>query len=519
MTPPLPLPPPYSNPRASGMNNSQSSLDSSALSTPIDDPRASLTTSVSSLPSVRTNDPIPPQQYILPTTLWVQITQDGEDFRRCDLSNSGADATVIRERVCKKFGVKPKETALYITDIDGTADDAEELDDDALLSACTRGDGKGTLKFLLKPSQRRRAKSPAKLVIPPAMRPGQGGMLAVPEADGREARSTSISEDPNRKGHYNTTPSEMYGSDYVKPGKGDEPTTSTKSAPPDYFGARPEDADKSDSSRRESNVPLRKDDVNTRVFEAAERAKKNREGRKRTESGGSEKSTPLDEAPLQFDNPLISPGGRRRPSVQEDPGFEILWGRKVTSDSPQRPVPARQQSLPMSPVSASGSFRVLTKDFADNVLDFSKPRLSPYQSHSSAFENLSASQPPSQLPVRTPSGIKAQRRAPAPPQFPVPPSRNATVVATQRGPEKPLPRGHRRSSDSQNILPRRSLEDDRFAPRGHSEFGVHGNDRDFTSVGPRGYTPAVVADLVSKSSSTGVFNPLRTPSIITPAKS
>ena len=142
------------------MNNSQSSLDSSALSTPIDDPRASLTTSVSSLPSVRTNDPTPPQQYILPATLWVQITQDGEDFRRCDLSNSGADATVIRERVCKKFGVKPKDTALYITDIDGTADDAEELDDDALLSACTRGDGKGTLKFLLKPPQRRRAASP-----------------------------------------------------------------------------------------------------------------------------------------------------------------------------------------------------------------------------------------------------------------------------------------------------------------------------------------------------------------------
>src|SRR5271170_4269800 len=368
MTPPLPLPPPYSNPRASGMNNSQSSLDSSALSTPIDDPRASLTTSISSLPSARTADPTPPQ-YVLPTTLWVQITQDGEDFRRCDLSNSGADATVIRERVCKKFGVKPKDTALYITDIDGTADDAEELDDDALLSACTHGDGKGTLKFLLKPLQRRRAASPGKLVIPSAMRSGQGGMLAVPDPDGRDARSTSISEDPNRKGHYNTTPSEMYGSDYAKPGKGDEPTTSTKSAPSDYFGTRAEDADKPDSSRRDSNVPLRKDDVNTRVFEAAERAKKNREGRKRTESGGSEKSTPLDEAPLQFDNPLISPGGRRRPSAQEDPGFEKIWGRKVTSDSPPRPVPSRQQSLPMSPGSA-GSFRVLTKD-ADNIVDFS----------------------------------------------------------------------------------------------------------------------------------------------------
>lgn len=522
MTPPLPPHPPYNNPRADGMNNSQSSLDSSALSTPIEDLRASLTTSISSLPSVRTTDSTLPQ-YVLPTTLWVQITQDGEDFRRCDLSNSGADATVIRERVCKKFGVKPKETALYITDIDGTADDAEQLDDDALLTACTRGDAKGTLKFLLKPSpsssQRRRGTSPGKLIIvPPTMRPGQGGMLSIPDVDGREARSTSISEDPNRKGHYNTTPNEMYGTDYAKPGKGDEASGSAKSAPSDYFASRPDnEAEKSDHTRRESNVPLRKDDVNTRVFEAAERAKKNREGRKRTESGGSEKSTPLDETPHPFDNPLISPGGRRRPSAQEDPGFEKLWGRKVTSDSPPRPVPARQQSLPMSPNSA-GSFRLLTKD-ADNIVDFSKPRLSPYQTHNSTFENLPTSQPPSQLPVRTPSGIKAQRRAPAPPQFPVPPSRNATVVAMQRPPEKSLSRGHRRSSDSHNTLPRRSFEDDRFAVRGHSEFGLNGNDMDFTAVRPRQYTPAVVADLVNKSSSSGGFVSMATPSIVTPAKS
>jgi len=511
MSPPLPPHPPYNNSRASGMNNSQSSLDSSALSTPIDDPRASLTTSISSLPNVRTTDPTPPQ-YVLPTTLWVQITQDGEDFRRCDLSNAGADAAIIRERVCKKFGAKPKETALYITDIDGTADDAEALDDDALLSACTRGDAKGTLKFLLKPSpsstQRRRGNSPGKLIIPPAMRPGQGGMLSVPDADGRDTRSTSISEDPNRKGHYNTTPNEMYGADYVKQGKGDETGASAKSAPSEYFGTRTDEAEKPDPSRRESNVPLRKDDVNTRVFEAAERAKKNREGRKRTESGGSEKSTPLDETPHQFDNPLISPGGRRRPSAQEDPGFEKLWGRKVTSDSPPRPVPSRQQSLPMSPSSATGSFRVLTKD-ADNVLDFSKPRLSPYQTHSSAFENLSTAQPASQLPVRTPSGIKAQRRAPAPPQFPVPPSRNATVVATQRPPERPLPRGHRRSSDSQNTLSRRSFEDDRFASRGHTEFGSQ-SDIDFTAVAPRRYTPAA---------SSGGFVSIAPPSIVTPSRS
>ena len=448
-------------------------------------------------------------QYVLPAVLWVQITQDGEDFRRCDLSNAGADATVIRERVCKKFGVKPKETAFYITDIEGTRDDATELDDDALLNACSRGDGKGTLKFLLQASQQRRANNSGKLIIPPTMRPG--GTLAMPDEDGRETRPASISEDPSREGHYNTAPSEMYGSDHVKPGKGDEANASAKSIPSDYFGNQLEEGDKPDSSRRESKVPLRKDDVNTRVFEAGERAKKNREGRKRTESGGSEKSTPLDEEPHQFDNPLMSPGGRRRPSTQEDPGFEKLWGRKVTADSPPRAIPSRQQSLPMTPSSATGSFRILTKDVSDTVFDFSRPRLSPYQTYSSAPENLSANRPPSQLPVRTPSGIKAQRRAPAPPQFPNPPSRTATVVAAQLSPEKLFPRGHRRSSDTQNTVSRRSFEDNRFAPHGHSEFPINENDKDFMAVEPRKYTPSVVADLVSKSSFAGGFIPLSAP--------
>ena len=449
MTPPLPPQPPYNR---AAMNNSQSSLEcSSTLSTPIDE-RSSLTTSISSIPSARPTEPITPQ-YILPSVLWVQITQNGEDFRRCDLSHVGPDASLIRERVCQKFNLKSNETALYVTDIDGTPEDAQELDDDALLSACTRGDGKGSLKFLLKPQSRRTATSSGKVVIPPAsqsLRLPQGGLLTVPvpdaNQDGRDVQST---EDPYRKGHYNTTPREMYGSDYIQSSEKEE--TAAKTGPSDYFGSRTEETDNSDMARRVSNVPTRKDEVNARVFEAAAKAKEKREGRKRTESGGSEKSTPLDETPFQYigdSNPANSPGGRRRPSAQDDPGFEKLWGGKVVSDT------TRQASLPMSPGSP-GSFRLITRD--DNVLDFSNPRRSPYEPHSSAFESLSVKQPPSQLPVRTPSGIKAQRRAPAPPQIPIPPSRTSTVVATQRGTEKPLPRVTkiRRSSDSHTFTRRR----------------------------------------------------------------
>src|SRR5438046_4394041 len=218
MTPPLPPQPPYNR---VGMNNSQSSLEySPTLSTPIDE-RSSLTTSISSIPSLRPNESVTPQ-YVLPSVLWVQITQNGEDFRRCDLSHVGPDASLIRERVCRKFQLKSNETALYLTDIDGTPEDAQELDDNTLLSACTSGDGKGTLKFLLKAQSRRPTTSPGKGAIPPAsqtLRQPQGGLLTVPDAnqDGRDVRSTSISEDPYRKSHYNTTPREMYSSDYVQP--------------------------------------------------------------------------------------------------------------------------------------------------------------------------------------------------------------------------------------------------------------------------------------------------------------
>ena len=254
--------------------------------------------------------------------------------------------------------------------------------------------------------------------------------------------------------------------------------------------------------------PQRGTEVNERVFKAAEKAKEKREGRKRTESGGSEKSTPLDETPFQYigdSNPTNSPGGRRRPS---DPGFEKLWGGKVVADT------TLQSSLPMSPGSP-GSFRLITKD--DNVLDFSNPRRSPYEPHSSVFENLSVKQPPSQLPVRTPSGIKAQRRAPAPPQFPIPPSRTSTVVATQRRTDKPLPRvnQHRRSSDSHTFA-QRSFDEGRI-PRGPSEFATQGA-KSAQSL-PRKYTPSVVADLVGKSSFAGGFIPLVAPAIVTPSKS
>lgn len=518
MTPPLPPQPPYKG--ESGMNNSQSSLDSSALSTPIDDPlRSSLTTSISSLPSVRaTTEPLTPQ-HVLPSVLWVQITQDGENFRRCDLSHAAPDAAAIREKVCQKFSLKSKDTSLYITDIDGTPDDAEELDDDALLSACTRGDSKGTLKFLLRPHARRAVTSPGRLIIPPvpqSLRSTQG-MLAVPDAnqDGRDTRSTLVSEDPNRKGRSNTTPREMYSSEYIKTSES-EVSTSSKSGQTDYFGSRNEEVE-SETSRRVSNVPMRKDDVNTSVFEAGFEAKKKREGsRKRTESGGSEKSTPLEETSYQFGDPSFSPGGRRRPSAQDDPGFEKLWGGKVISSSP-RQQPSRQASLPMSPASP-GSFRLIPKDNPDNVLDFSKPRLSPYTTNTSMFENLTVNQPSSQLPTRTPSGIKAQRRAPAPPQFPVPPSRTSTVVATHRNTEKPLPRTYqnRRSSDSHHTFTRRSFNDDRFIPQGPSDFALQDKKSNNSS---RQYTPSVVANLVSKSSFAGGIIPSVAPSIVTPAKS
>ena len=469
MTPPLPPQPPYNK---AAMNNSQSSLEcSSTLSTPIDE-RSSLTTSVSSIPSARPAEPIAPQ-HILPSVLWVQITQNGEDFRRCDLSHVGPDASLIRERVCQKFKLKSNETALYVTDIDGTPDDAQQLDDDALLSACTRGDGKGSLKFLLKPQSRRPATSSGKVVAPPtsqSLRQPQGGLLIVTDAnqDGKDVRST---EEPSRKGNYHTTKKEMYGLDYIQSSEKEE--IAAKTGPLDYFGSRTEETDNSDKARRASNVPTRKDEVNARVFEAAAKAKEKREGRKRTESGASEKSTPLDETPFQYigdSNPTNSPGGRRRPSAQDDPGFEKLWGGKVITDT-TRQQPSRQGSMPMSPGSP-GSFRLITRD--DNVLDFSNPRKSPYEPHSSAFESLSIKQSPSQLPVRTPSGIKAQRRAPAPPQFPIPPSRTSTVVATQTGNRETIAANitqSRRSSDSHTIS-RRSFNDDRIIPRGPSEFAA-----------------------------------------------
>ena len=254
MTPPLPPQPPYNK---AAMNNSQSSLEySSTLSTPIDE-RSSLTTSISSIPSARPAEPVTPQ-YVLPSVLWVQITQDGENFRRCDLSHVGPDAYLIRESVCQKFNLKSTETALYITDIDGTPEDAQELDDDALLSACTSGDGKGSLKFLLKPQSRRQATSSGKVVIPPAsqsLRQPQRGLLTIPDAnqDGREGRST---EDSYRKGNYNTPPREVHGSDYIQPSEKEE--MAAKTGPSDYFGSRTEETDNPDMSRRVSNVPTKR---------------------------------------------------------------------------------------------------------------------------------------------------------------------------------------------------------------------------------------------------------------------
>jgi tRNA A-37 threonylcarbamoyl transferase component Bud32 len=502
LSPPLPPQPPYNHHK--GMNNSQSSLDSSSLSTPIDDPRpASLATSISSLVSVRPPiEPISAPQPALPPILWVQITKDGEDFRRCELSHTGPDPSVIRERVCQKFGFKPSETALYITDIDGTPDDAEELDDEALLNACTRGDSKGTLKFLLKakpapapppppPPPTRTAPPVGKILIPPpSLRPG-GSLLSVPDlnVDGRDSRSISISEDPNRKGHYNITPRELYGVEYGNANASGDSANTTKSGPSDYFDIRsPEPLEpSSEPSNRDSNVPLKKEDVNTRIFEAAERAKENRKGRKRTESDGSEKSTPLDPVPYQFnaETPLMSPT-RRRPSAQEETGFEKLGGWKMTH--PGR-VPTRQASLPMSPSSAS-SFKVIQKENNDNVVDFSNPRLSPYSTHAPTFESSTVPQTSQHLPTRTNSGIKAQRRAPAPPQFPLLPSRTSTVVATQKfPPDIPKRSQYRRVSDASSLNGRRSSEDERPGSRVPSDGTITLGSSDRSGSVPTIVTP------------------------------
>jgi hypothetical protein len=406
---------------------------------------------------------------------------------------------MIRERLCQKFGLKSKGTTIFVTELFGTAEDATALDDDALLNACAGGDAKGTLKFLLKPEVRKPASSPGKLILPPqALRPAQGAMLTVPDAnkDGRDLRSTSISEDPNRKGYYNTTPLEMYGSEYGKTIDGNGGTGTVKAGQPDYFTAQGDEL-----------AGNHKDDVNTRMFEAADRAKKNRVNRSRTASGGSENNIPLDEAPYVYSDVSTSPGPRRRPSGHEDPGFEKLWGAKVITQ-PTRQQPTRQGSLPVSPASA-GSFRVISKE--PPFLDFSQPRPSPYSKYSPTPEKPPVAQL-QQLPTRTPSGIKAQRRAPAPPQFPLLPSRTATVVATQRNPENTLGRGHtRRLSDSQSILTRRSTDDDRFARERFSEFEHNNGPSAGFSLGS-----SAIANLVKKSSFAGSIITMAPPTIVTP---
>src|SRR5579859_7375581 len=165
MSPPMPPQPPYNK---YGMNNSQSSLDSSSLSTPVDEARpASLTTSISSLPSARPPSELSPLQYAIPPVLWVQVTQDEDNFKRCDLSNVGPDPVTIRERLCQKFGLKPKDTTILVTELFGTPEDAKPLDDEGLLTACAAGDAKGTLKFLLKHEPRKPATSLGKLALPP----------------------------------------------------------------------------------------------------------------------------------------------------------------------------------------------------------------------------------------------------------------------------------------------------------------------------------------------------------------
>jgi hypothetical protein len=495
----VPPQPPYSS-RSFG-NNSQSSLDSSSVSTPIDEFRpSSLTTSISSLPSARPpSDSSPPLN--LPVSLWVQVTRDEDNFKRCDLSNLNPDPAIIRERLCQKFGLKANDTSLYITDIDGTPDDAEELSNEALLNACSRGDGKGTLKFLLKGHAAKKSTvSPGKLVIPSvpkALRPGSGsGMLMIPDlTEGRDVRSTSISEDPDRRGHYKTTPREMLGEENVLP------------PPLDYFNSRVEDTDASDK-RKDSSPPIQTDDVNARVFIAGARAKEKRE-RRRTGSSSSvkENRTPLEDSPYQLTAEIQVSPAQRRPSI-EDSGFEKVWGGKIETSG--RIKPPRQASLPVSPMS-SGSFRVIPKDNSSNVVDFENPRKSPYLNRGPTWENPNPK--PQQLPTRTPSGIKAQRRAPAPPSFPLLPSRTATVVAAQRTPPEERSRNPRR--DSPPTFIRRSTEDDRYSRS--SQFSRNGRAMTSDPYGAPGRSS--IGDLVTKSTLTASIIPMVAPKIITPGRS
>jgi len=156
---------------------------------------------------------------------------------------------------------------------------------------------------------------------------------------------------------------------------------------------------------------------------------------------------------------------------------------------------------------------VLSKE--QPFLDFSQPRPSPYSTstYSPIPEKSSTSQSQQQLPTRTPSGIKAQRRAPAPPQFPLLPSRTSTVVATQRNPENTFGRGHsRRLSDSQSVFTRRSSDDDRFAHERFSDFDQQNIDA--PAAFSRG--SSAIADLVKKSSFTGSIIPMAPPTIMTP---
>jgi hypothetical protein len=445
-----------------------------------------MTTSVSSLPILRPSSEPAVTTPVLPVVLWVQITQNGEDFRRCDLSHVEPEASVIRDKLCFKFNLKPIDTALFLTDIDGTPDDARELDDEALLKACARGDGRGTLKFLLKSHAKR--SSPGKLTIPPPAIP-QVTRLSVPDAtlDGRETRSTSISEDPDRKGHYRLTPKEFYRD---TKSEGEE-----KSA--DYFEPR-EEAE--GESRRVSHVPTHKDEVDTSVFHAAEEAKKKRGGsRKRTESGSSEKS-PHPEEPAYYpsmDSPQYSPT-RRRLSVQDESGFEKVWGYRGVNHTP-RQGPARQPSLPLSP--ASPSFRLVLKENPE------ASRPPPYSPQQPPPENLSVKPNPSQLPTRTPSGIKAHRKAPAPPQGAPGPAR-APSGSVPRNIDKPLPRvqSGRLPSEGQNGSGRRSMDDSRSS----DSQSTH---RKPSSLRTRQYTPSVIAGMVSP----GTVN-VSTPNIVGPTK-
>ena len=467
------------------MNNSQSSLDSSALSTPIDDPRSSMTTTISSLQSFRPASESAVATPVLPAVLWVQMTQNGEDFRRCDLSHVDPEASVIRKRLCRKFNLKAIDTALFLTDIDGTPDDAQELDDEALLKACAKGDARGSLKFLLRPHPTRQ--SPGKLAIAPSLIQ-QSSRLAVPDGN-HDGRDNRISEDLGRKGHYRLTPTELYRPE----SKGE-----SNEKPPEYYDVDPDGGE----SRRVSHVPTRKDEVDTTVFHAATEAKKKREGRrKRTESGSSEKSPHPEEPPyLTTDSPQFSPTNRRS-SIQDESGFEKLGGWKVVN-APSRQ-PARQGSLPLSP--ASPSFRLFQKDNSE-IMDFQKPGASPYVSQQPPFESLNIKPAPSQLPTRTPSGIKAHRKAPAPPQGPPGPTR-APSGAVPRNTDKPLPRvrSGRRPNNGQNGSGSTRNSDFLTPAERKPSYGK-----------TRQYTPSVVAGLVTKSSLTGGTVTVSKPNIVSP---